>query len=304
MNNLLTLLNKYKYISLYFHERPDADALGACLGMYFFIKKHFPNIKVIIPEIENIEPSKFNIYFKDMYVKPSEFNISDSLALIFDTPISKRVFSKTFNEAKIKYKIDHHPYIETFTDFEYINTNISSTCEIVASWMKSTNLNVDSQILNPLLLGILFDTNRFSNPNIYSSTFNVVEWMINNGVDFYEISNLYILKSVIEFQKDIFISKKIKFDNNFAYLVLKSKKIKSSKINLLSNFSNINVWFSCYYDYVKKIWFGSIRSRNIIINHIANKYNGGGHIYAAGVKLNSKKEIKSLIKELSKLANE
>ena len=43
---------------------------------------------------------------------------------------------------------------------------------------------------------------------------------------------------------------------------------------------------------------GSLRSRGPIINEIASNYNGGGHIYASGVRLKDFDEVESLIKDL------
>ncbi|RKX65134.1 MAG: hypothetical protein DRP42_05295 [Tenericutes bacterium] len=44
-----------------------------------------------------------------------------------------------------------------------------------------------------------------------------------------------------------------------------------------------------------------MRSKGVPINEIAERYDGGGHKLACGVKLKNKAEIKSLIKELSEL---
>ena len=43
---------------------------------------------------------------------------------------------------------------------------------------------------------------------------------------------------------------------------------------------------------------GSIRSRGPIINEIASHYNGGGHIYASGVRVKNFEEVESLINDL------
>ena len=45
---------------------------------------------------------------------------------------------------------------------------------------------------------------------------------------------------------------------------------------------------------------GSIRSRGPIINTVAAKFNGGGHVYASGVRLKTSEEVDHLIAELDK----
>ena len=46
---------------------------------------------------------------------------------------------------------------------------------------------------------------------------------------------------------------------------------------------------------------GSIRSRGPIVNDIASNYNGGGHIYASGVRIPELVEVDSLIKDLDEV---
>ena len=43
---------------------------------------------------------------------------------------------------------------------------------------------------------------------------------------------------------------------------------------------------------------GSIRSRGPIINEIASKHGGGGHIFASGVRLHTFEEVDDLVKDL------
>ena len=46
---------------------------------------------------------------------------------------------------------------------------------------------------------------------------------------------------------------------------------------------------------------GSIRSRGPIINEVAASHNGGGHIYASGVRVPDFDEVDTIIKELDEV---
>ena len=48
----------------------------------------------------------------------------------------------------------------------------------------------------------------------------------------------------------------------------------------------------------------SIRSRDITINQVAAKYNGGGHALASGAKLEKIELLPDLINDLKELINE
>ena len=70
---------------------------------------------------------------------------------------------------------------------------------------------------------------------------------------------------------------------------------------IINNFNHIKefyVWAVFSEDTVNENIRGSIRSRGPIINEVAANYNGGGHIYASGVRLTEEKDIENLVKEL------
>ena len=60
--------------------------------------------------------------------------------------------------------------------------------------------------------------------------------------------------------------------------------------------------FSC--DKVNGNIRGSIRSRGPVINEVAAKYNGGGHEFASGVRLNSKEEVEAMAQDYDKVCEE
>ena len=53
-----------------------------------------------------------------------------------------------------------------------------------------------------------------------------------------------------------------------------------------------------------KIIKANIRSRGPIINDVAVKYGGGGHIYASGARLTNWEDADNLIKDLDEVAKE
>ena len=60
-------------------------------------------------------------------------------------------------------------------------------------------------------------------------------------------------------------------------------------------------WAIFAYDKSNNNIRGSIRSRGPIVNEVASNYNGGGHIYASGVRVTSFDEVDSLIKDLDEV---
>ncbi len=48
MINLAGELNGVKSVAIAGHIRPDGDAVGACLGLYHYLKKNYPEIETTV----------------------------------------------------------------------------------------------------------------------------------------------------------------------------------------------------------------------------------------------------------------
>ena len=297
-------------ISLFVHVNPDPDAIGAAVSLINFINLNFPEKKVSLIGYEKIDRNRVSEYILNQMInnyKPENVNefVSNSLGIVVDTPTKDRVLTGLNDSCAESLRIDHHPKMEVFCDLEWIDEVRVASCEMIAElFMNFKDYIIDKRVINPLYVGLLADSNRFMYPNTAKSTFEIVSWMYDFNFDFDYINDLLYSKSINEKKLEDKLFSKAKIKNRVAYMILKSKNIKSSKIYLLSGFKELDIWTSIYYDFKDHIWYGSIRSKNIQINKIAEKYNGGGHKFAAGFKLKSKSQFKTLIDELDKLSQE
>ncbi|MDE6472977.1 MAG: bifunctional oligoribonuclease/PAP phosphatase NrnA [Ureaplasma sp.] len=297
-------------ISLFVHVNPDPDAIGSAVALINFIKLNFPEKKVALIGADKIDKNRVNEYllnqinFNYKPVNIKEF-VSSSLGIVVDTPTNDRVLTKLNISCFETLRIDHHPKMETFCNLEWIDEARVASCEMIAElFMEFRDYIIDKSIINPLYVGLLADSNRFMYPNTSKRTFKIASWMFNFNFDFDEINDLLYSKSILEKKFEDKLFSKVKIKNRVGYMILKSKNIKSSKIYLLSGYKELDIWTSIYYDFKEHYWCGSIRSKNIPINKIAERYNGGGHKFAAGFKLKSKSQFFALINELDKLAQE
>ena len=102
-------------------------------------------------------------------------------------------------------------------------------------------------------------------------------------------------------------------ENNFGYIKLDRKIMdefgvdSSAASNMVNNFNFIKelyCWAFSSYDEKNDIYKINIRSRGPIINTVASKYNGGGHIFASGARIKDEIDVDNLFKELDGLFNE
>ena len=76
---------------------------------------------------------------------------------------------------------------------------------------------------------------------------------------------------------------------------------------MMNNFNFIKelyCWAFSSYDEKNNIHKINIRSRGPIINDVAQKYNGGGHIFASGARIQSEEDVDNLFKELDQRTKE
>lgn len=302
-----TLKNNIKF-SIFVHENPDCDALGAATALAESLKLSNKNAKIfgLNKDILDKYGHIFNLTIEPIHIP----YIENSICIIVDTANKKRVlgFSDEFKFKSI-IRIDHHIFVEKIGDLEWVDEKASATCEMIGWLLIQNKLPINSTIVNYLYAGLLTDTGKLMFPNVSQSTYELLTEFSSIGFDKQEVQNKLFINNWSSVKIDNKLRRMIKIDESgFAYIVVnKNKSIKlgsnnlHDKVWLLSNIKEIKIWFYIYYNEQGNFWKGSLRSREFDVNQIAKKYNGGGHKLAAGFKLNSKNEIKNLIDDIKKV---
>lgn len=294
-------IKKYNHITIARHIGPDFDALGSQYALGEAIKRTFPEKSVYLP-------GTFNQKVAQLY-KSSEPKVKE-LLIILDTPNLSRVDIKDITGFKSIVKIDHHPFIEKFSEIEYINTEVSSTSEIIYNFLKFSNFDMNKRCAELLFMGIITDTNRF----LFSLGENTL-YLAGELVDNFKIDTEKLYKEIYKreykiekFKAWVTVNYNVT-DNNFAYIFIKDKDLKEFDVdagsggNFINDYTNIEEflsWCIITEDLEKKIYRVNIRSKGPVINKIAEKYNGGGHPMASGARipLDKANMIDDLIKDL------
>lgn len=306
-----TIINKikqYNKISLFFHEIPDFDALGACFALKKFIHDIYPEKEVNIIGLDILDES----FAKNFFTFPKEHVpnsfLSESLGIILDTANEARIWSRRHRYCKELIRIDHHPQVESIAQIEWIDPNYPATCEMVGDllfkWDQKYILAPTAQML---YAGIVTDTNRFLYMNTRPNTFALAAKLLTIQFNRQRINDAIYLKSWVEARFDSYVMNRVKLVKNlkFAYVILAKNsfdkyhvELRMSMVHVLNNIKDLEIWMAIYYDDSVKAWRGSIRSRTLPINQIAEKYNGGGHKNAAGFTLKNYGQAKKLINDI------
>ena len=284
-------IKKYNKIVIARHIGPDPDALGSTLGLKEVILNTFPNKQVYVvgtPAARHKYIGTLDKFTDDMY--------EDSLLIVLDTPNIIRIDGVDVNKFNYKIKIDHHPFMEKYADIELIDENASSVCQLIAELIMNTKLKINKVAAEKLYIGIVSDTDRFLHYYTTPKTFDLVSYIIKEtNIDFTKLyENMYV-RSLHDLRFQSYIINNLTLtDEGFGYIKLDQDILDeysvdvSTATNVVNNLTYIEgmyAWAIFAYDKNNDNIRGSIRSRGPIINEVAAKYNGGGHIYASGVRL-------------------
>ena len=302
-------IKKYDTIVLARHIGPDPDALASQLALKDIILHTFPEKKVYAVGCSS---SRFH-YLGNLDKFDGESK--NALLIVTDTPDKKRVDGIDDFVFKDSIKIDHHPFIQKFCNTEWIDDTTSSASQMIVELTYLTKLKMTEEAAKKLYIGIVSDTNRFLFSYTSEKTFLYTSKLLKDyRFDFKEIYDSLYLRPLKELKFQGYIESHLKVtEYGFAYIKITDDILKEYDVdaatagNMINNFNYINeiyAWATFTEDVKNNNIRGSIRSRGPIINDVAAKFRGGGHMYASGVKPMSFEEVDLIIDALNQRCKE
>lgn len=308
--DILKKIDEYDYICLYRHVNPDYDAFGSQFGLYDLIVNSFEDKIVYLEgDFSSDLVNKFNV---DFPINKPDFN-NDILGIVLDTANKERIDGESYLQCKELIKIDHHIVVDSYGDINLEDSSASSCSQIVSMFLKVDLVSLSSFGAASLYMGIMGDTNRFMYSSTDERTFEAAILLYKCGFDMQALYERMYMRKAKDLKVNGFILNSYQEDGKVAYYVLKDEDLKtlgitrergSDFVNLLSSIEEYEIWLAVTENVADNNWRVSIRSRKYSVNEIANKYNGGGHAFASGAKLNSLDELPLLINDLKELINE
>ena len=311
MTTILDKIKEYDKIIIFRHFRPDGDAIGSTKGLREILRLTYPEKTVLLINDDYAEYLAF-LGGEDEKIDDEEYK--DALGIVVDTGTAKRISNQKYKLCREVIKIDHHIPIESYGDYEWVEEERSSSCEMIAHFYDTfrDELKINTEAATYIYAGMVTDSGRFRYRDVSPETMRLAGVMLSQGIDTDVLyANLY-LKDFEEFKFEAHAQKKMKISENGVASLFVSKAMKK-KLHLTDEQASASVSFM---DSIKGslIWIAFIetdkdirvrlRSRFVTISDLAEKYRGGGHACAAGATLYSKKEMKELLREADALIKE
>ena len=309
MKIILDKIKEYDKILIFRHFRPDGDAIGSTKGFAEILKNTYPEKKIYL---QNADFSNYLAFLgpEDELLPDEEYK--DALGIVLDTGAVHRISNQKYSLCKEIIKFDHHIPLEQYGDYQWVEEERSSTCEMVAAFYEAfkDELKMSKQAATYIYTGMVTDSGRFRFREVSGNTMRLAGLMLEQGIDADRIyANLY-LRAFDSFKFESYAHKKMKISENGVISLFVSKGMKK-KFNLSNEEASASV---SYMEGIKDslIWIafiesgdGSIRvrlrSRFVTVSELAERYHGGGHACAAGATVYSKKEMKQLLAEADEL---
>jgi bifunctional oligoribonuclease and PAP phosphatase NrnA len=203
-------------------------------------------------------------------------------------------------------EIDHHVPDNTYADIE-IKIPLASTTELLYHFLDINEIEINRNIANCILAGILTDTGNFLYPSVSSKTLDIASEMMILGAQFPKLLNYtWRNKNFVEMKiwglalNNLRMNKKY----NIAFSVLLYDELKeiievygdfnsdvfSDIAGFLSNLAEANITLLLREEHPGQIK-ASLRvgsSSNVDATKLAGFFSGGGHKKAAGFSVKGK----------------
>lgn len=301
---IIKKIKEYDTIVIARHVGPDPDAVASQIALRDIISYNYPNKKVYAV---GTGVSRFK--FLGNLDKIDESTLMHALLIITDVPRFDRVDSAYKPRYDYTIKIDHHPCEEQVCDLELVDDTASSACQLITELVYKTRLKINKDIASKLYVGIVADSDRFLLSYTSGKTLELSAKLLNDyDLDLMNIyQNLYD-RSINERRFEAYLINNLTItENGFGYIKITEEIIKeygvdsstaSNMVNNLNFIRELKAWAFSSYDEKIGLFKINIRSRGLVINDVAEQYNGGGHKFASGARLKTEEEVDELFKAL------
>lgn len=304
---ILEAIKSFDIIIIHRHSSPDGDAIGSQVGLKKVLKANFPTKRIFAV---GDEAGRYSFVDESVMDEVADEEYKDALAILLDMAAPHLVSDERYKTAKMTARIDHHQYVEQFTDLEIVDTRAESCAGLVASLIEKWGLKMTADGAKALYTGMVTDSGRFRYDSTTSETFRVASYLFEQEFDASEIYlNLYsddldMIKLRASFVLKIKLSE---HGVGYIYTTLEEAKASGASaftlsrgmVNTMAEIRGVNTWVN--FTETEEGVLCELRSKNQNVNKIAVKYGGGGHVKASGARVKDRAEAMAMLEDLDKM---
>ncbi len=311
LGEILKQIQRENDIALYCHTNPDGDALGSMLALRLALTRKG---KQVATYCDSTVPRKYTCLMGSECISMPDKRVH-KLAISIDCSDLDRLGQcmKSYLSAKSQIAIDHHASHKKFADTTLVDAKAAACAEIVFQLIKQLRA-LDKDVAALLMAGLVTDSGCFAFSNTTRQTHAIACELMDLGIDTHDIIyRVYRSTDINRFRLKTRVLSKAKFDldDAIAYIVFTKEDFAATDTSVadtegivseLIDIDSVQVAYALC-EVNERAYKLSIRTKDAIdASEIARQFGGGGHLNAAGCRING--DPLEIIEKLTKLAKD
>ena len=288
-------INQAKRVLIVSHVRPDGDAVGATIGLGLALQAAGKTTQLVLADGL---PRSFR-YLKGSnsihHRAKSEFDLS----VVLDCSDLLRT-GGVLGDRQPDINIDHHITNLNFARINLVMPGAVATSAILAEYLPEWDLEINTDVANALLTGVVSDTLGFRTSNMTAQALYLAGNLVEHGANLPELYNQALVRR--SYEAALYWGQGLSRLNHKNRLIWTSLTLEdrlkagytgnddADLINMLSTVDDmdISVIFVEQMDgRVKVSWRAQ---PGVDVSQIAFQFGGGGHAAASGVEISGNLE--------------
>ncbi len=297
--DILNFIDAHDNYLITAHMNADGDAYASCLAMAYYLNTRGKKFRIVLNDERPDEKYQFLWGWQYVEQYSPENSYAFDAAIVLDVPSLKRIGepAKLLPERQHCVKIDHHPYEDNFAAIQLVDTQASSTSQLVYEVLSRSDMAWNLDIATLVFTGIMYDTGRFSFSNTRARDFEIAARLVPYGIKPHDIANRVFFSYSLQSMKVIgygLANMESHLDGKLAIIFIPYSVLKENpeaEIEELANYSvalrtvEVGLFVREPEPGFFKVSFRSKGRANV--NRVARAFGGGGHEHAAGCRLKS-----------------
>lgn len=309
--SMIDILAGCRRVVLTTHARPDGDALGTTAAMALALEKSFIEAPILI--LTPI-PQKYRFLYDEAGVKwhllgdkgvdPATMFASADALLVCDTGTwsqleGLREVIEGF--AGPKLVLDHHVTQEEWADLKHVDTTAAAAAEVAMGVLEQWQVPIDPKMAQALYVALATDTGWFGFSNTTPRTLRMAAACLEAGADvdrLYQLLNQNERPERMRLQARAHGSLELLADDRLAVMTLTQRDFSETGTKMPATEDLVNwpmaiatvqasILITEDPDSPSPLCKVSFRSKGQIdVAALASTFGGGGHVRAAGARLN------------------
>lgn len=288
------LLSAARSLAILCHVQPDADTIGAALGLGLVLVRGGAEVQVSFSAADRLPESLSTLPGADLLVAPADLRTDHDLVVAVDTSSVNRLGElAALADGPAVLVIDHHKSNTLYGTANLVDPQADSTTMMIAELLDLWGRAIDTDVARCLYAGLTIDTGsfRWASPAALRLAARLVELGVDNAAlsrqlhDTHPFGWLPMLSRVLGTAR---LVPEAAGGAGLVYVVVDHQDFSGhgseeveSVIDIVRTTHEAEV-AAVFKEVAPRRWSVSLRAKTFDVSRVAGRFGGGGHALAAG----------------------